>query len=324
MAWHRRGASRITESRNLFPMNIKQMPHEGWENNLQLANDHAELIISVDVGPRVISYRTPDGPNVFKTYPDQLGRSGEGEWMIRGGHRCWVAPESELTYAPDNEPVKFELGQPGSVSLVNEPATQAGVRKQLDISMAPDSSEVTVKHSIQNASDRVIEVASWGLSVMAPGGLEIIPQPPLGHHPDDLLPNRLLVVWPYTEMSDERWRFGTEFFTLRQTQDGVPTKLGLAHKEKWVAYLMRDALFIKTFDYVEGEAYPDNGCNFETFSNSEMLEIESLSPLKKLSQGESVSHSESWHLLGGIPQPHSLKERDLAEWIQPLLRQVGL
>ena len=48
-------------------------------DNLRLRNNHAELIITLDVGPRVISYRTTDGANVFKTFEKQLGGTGESE-----------------------------------------------------------------------------------------------------------------------------------------------------------------------------------------------------------------------------------------------------
>ena len=79
----------------------------GWKNNLRLTNGEVELIVTLDVGPRVIRYGYVDGPNVFKEYEDQLGKSGEVEWQIRGGHRLWVAPEDlTRTYAPDNQPVQ--------------------------------------------------------------------------------------------------------------------------------------------------------------------------------------------------------------------------
>ncbi|MGC3989347.1 MAG: hypothetical protein QM796_06645 [Chthoniobacteraceae bacterium] len=169
-----------------------------------------------------------------------------------------------------------------------------------------------------------MEIATWGLTVMEPGGLEIIPLPPLGEHPRDLLPNKLMVIWPYTDLSDPRWRFGSQLITLRQTADGVPAKLGLAHKEKWIAYLVNGSLFIKVIDYLEGAAYADGGCNFETFTNQEMIEVEALGPLRKLAAGESTSHTERWYLLGDVGQPHSLKEVELLEWLKPLLASVGL
>lgn len=306
-------------------MHIKQLKHAGWEHNLQLVNDRVEIIISLDVGPRILSYKTPRAENVLKNYPDQMGTSGETKWMIRGGHRFWIAPEDEiLSYVPDNLPVNHELTGPNSVRLVNSGVDPWKIKKEMHISLAENSSEVTILHRATNEGTESVEIATWGLSVMVPGGLEIIPLPPLGQHPRDLLPNRLMVAWPYTDLADPRWRFGESFITLRQTEESAPTKLGLAHKQQWVGYLTRDALFIKTFDYEEGAVYPDLGCNFETFTNSEMLEIESLSPLKKLAPGESVSHTERWYLFGEIPEPASLKERELATWLEPMLKQIGL
>lgn len=307
-------------------MHIKQLKHAGWEHNLQLVNDSAELIISLDVGPRILSYKTPNTENVLKTYPEQLGKSEESEWMIRGGHRIWIAPEDEaLTYVPDNLPVNYDLSAPNEVKLINSGVDPWHIKKEMTVSLADNTSEVTIVHRAINEGKEPIEIASWGLSVMVPGGLEIIPLPPLGVHPRDLLPNRFMVLWPYTNLTDPRWRFGESFITLRQTHTaGQPTKLGLAHKQKWIGYLTRDSLFLKIIDYKEGAAYPDMGCNFETFTNQDMLEIESLSPLKKVAPGESVSHTERWHLFGEIPEPHSLQEPELAAWLAPYLKEVGL
>lgn len=306
-------------------MHIKQLNHGGWENNLQLANDHVELIISLDVGPRILSYKRPHGENVLKNYSEQFGGSGESEWKIRGGHRLWIAPEDEtLTYVPDNVPVIHDLNEPNAVRLENSPVPPWGLKKEMAITLAADSSEVTILHKATNLGDKPMKMATWGLTVMAPGGLEIIPLPPLGEHPRDLLPVRRIVPWPYTDMSDPRYRFGWKFITLRQTADGTPTKLGLAHREKWVAYSMRNELFIKAFDYIDGEEYPDLGCNFETFTNHEMIEIEALSPLKEVAPGDSVSHTEKWYLFGEKTQPNSLREQDLAEWLEPMLSSANL
>jgi len=317
-------------------MQIQKISHEGWPHNAALSNSHVELIITLDVGPRIISYRTPRSHNVFKNYPEQMGGSGESDWMIRGGHRLWIAPEVKATYAFDNSPVSHEM-LPNGIRMENAPVAPWGLRKILTVTLAEDSTEVTVHHRVINESSSPVEISSWGLSVMAPGGLEIIPQPELGEHPgpilpliergaplDGFLPNRLIVPWPYTDMTDPRLRFGSEFITLRQTHDGTPIKLGLAHKEKWVAYLNGETLFVKTFDYVAGAAYTDLGCNFETYSDQNMLEIETLSPLRNLQPGEAVEHTEKWYLLGDAPQPPSLQEQDLGDWIAPLLAKLGV
>lgn len=305
-------------------MQIQNVSYEGWQNNARLSNRHVELVVSLDVGPRVLSYKPLNGTNVFKNYPGQLGQSGESEWMIRGGHRLWVAPEDPaVSYELDNGPVPHELLSNG-IRLENPASLQFGLHKILTVTLAENSSEVTLHHRVVNEGVKPVEISSWGLSVMAPGGLEIIPVPALGEHPRDLLPNRVMVLWPYTDMTDTRLRFGSEFITLRQTKDGGPTKLGLAHKEKWVAYLNGENLFVKTVEFVEGAPYTDFGCNFETFTNEFMLEIESLSPLKVLQPGESVEHTEKWYLQGATPQPHSLQDQDLGEWICPILAKLGV
>jgi hypothetical protein len=305
-------------------MRIEKTEFGGWTNCLRLANNYAELVITLDVGPRVISYQhLPGGKNVLKTNAEELGKSGEDVFMMRGGHRLWLAPEDERTYFPDNSPVTHEL-LPNGVRIENAAVAPWHIQKSLTVTLAEDSSLVKLEHRATNAGTSPATVATWGITVMEAGGLEIIPRPPMGEHPRDLRPNRLQVLWPYTDTADERWRWGRAFITLRQTPHSSPTKLGLQHQMKWVGYLTRSVLFIKLIEFEEGATYPDFGCNFETFSNAQMLEIETLSPLRTLAPGESVGHSESWHLFGSIPEPHSLKEDALSDWIEPFLGQLGL
>ncbi len=156
---------------------------------------------------------------------------------------------------------------------------------------------------------------------MYPGGTEIIPLPPAGEHPRDLLPNRTMVLWPYTDMSDRRWRWGERFITLRQ-EDAAPTKIGLGHRECWAAYLRAGCLFVKSFSFEEGVSYPDGGCNFETFTNEEMLEVEALGPLTKLAPSASTAHTEYWTLVENAGEPADWKDDEIHSWISPLLNRA--
>lgn len=305
-------------------MKIEPVAFGGWPHCLKLANAFAELIVTLDVGPRVISYHVPHGENVMSVNPPELGGTGEPRWLARGGHRFWLAPEDERTYAPDNEPVQHEVLAPHSVRFTNPAAAPWFVRKDLTITFAADGPAVTLEHRATNAGAEPTTLATWALTVMQAGGLEIIPQPPRGEHPRDLAPDRQLVLWPYTDMSDERWRWGEQFITLRQTPHSSPTKLGLAHREKWIAYLMQNALFIKTFTHDPEALYPDFGCNFETFTDAHMLEVETLGSLRPLLPGEAIAHTETWHLFGSITDPGSLKEPALAAWLAPFLAKIQL
>ena len=300
-------------------MAIDYVPFGGWPNNLRLANDHAELIVTLDVGPRVISYRTVSGENVFKTFDDQLGGSGETKWLPRGGHRFWLAPENPvLSYLPDNSPVKHRALSDFEVEVENAPDQQLPIRKLLRVSLRAASTRVTITHIAQNCGTKPWRCATWGLSMMRSGGTEVIPLPPLGEWPRDLLPNRTLVFWPYTDMTDARWRWGRRFITLRQDNGGTPAKLGLFHRDGWIAYHLDSSLFVKTIAFEEAATYPDGGCNFETFTNTEMLEVEALGPLVELAPGGSTTHTEEWILFEGVAAP-PLEEDEIAVWIAPFV-----
>lgn len=305
-------------------MSVTKIAAFGWENVARLSNDHVELLITLDVGPRILSYKRAGGENVLRVFPEQAGKKGESGYQVRGGHRMWVAPENDRTYAPDNGPVKYELREPNVVHAETPAEEKWRVRKEMTISLAADSSAVMVHHRATNDGSEPITTASWGLTVMAPGGWEIIPQPPLGEHGKDFLPNRVIVPWTYTDLSDDRWKIGRRFWTLTPKADRPSTKLGFFHRERWIAYVLGKQLFLKSFDYEEGSQYPDLGCNYETFSKSDFLEMETLSPLRTIEPGQSVEHTETWHLFGDITAPNAVDEAALERWLQPYLSKTGL
>lgn len=291
-------------------LTVDKVEYKGWKNNVKLSNGEAELIITLDVGPRVISYRLAGGTNVFKEYAEQMGKSGETEWMIRGGHRLWYGAEDNIrTYALDNGPVTAAFPGPGTVRVTPPPDSAFGLQKEFDVQLAPTGTNVTVVHRLTNVGQRPSVVAPWSISVMAPGGVEIIPLPPKRSHPGspknarsaaDFAPDQLMVVWPFLDFQDPRWHFGTKFITLRQDAHRGATKLGLAHRTGGVGYLNGGTLFVKRFNYHEAKPYPDNGVNFETFTNEDMLEIETLGPLGVLEAGATIEHTERWELIGNM------------------------
>ena len=306
-------------------MKTEFCPFGGWNRNLSFSNEQAEMIVTLDVGPRIISYRMPGKNNIFKNYEEQLGGSEEGEWMIRGGHRLWLAPEDlAITYALDNVPIIHKEEVDGFVVFTSKQETPVQISKELGVRMDEVTSRVEIRHTAKNEGAEPIQIASWGLSVMQPGGLAILPQPPMGNHPTDLLPNRNLILWPYTDMTDPRLHFGQKFITLQQSVEFPPTKFGLAHRSGWAAYLWEDSLFIKSFGYEEGANYPDFGCNFETFTNKDMLEMETLSPLVDLVPGAAVTHNEIWNLFPLDEELQLESEDALSEWLAPFLVESGI
>jgi hypothetical protein len=157
--------------------------------------------------------------------------------------------------------------------------------------------------------------------------VEIIPLPEKAPHPghpsrakspDDFGPNQELILWPYFDFSDRRWTFGKKYIFLRQDVNKGPTKIGLAHREGWVAYVNSGSMFVKRFDYRAGAIYPDRGTRYQTFSNEDMLEMETVGELTTLAPGASAELVETWELHGSVPDIHS--EADVEQFVLPKLR----
>ena len=305
-------------------MAVEKTASFGWENCALLSNGHAELLVTLDVGPRILQFGLREGENGLRAFPDQMGKHDEPEFVGRGGHRLWVSPETERTYAPDNSPVEFAFTEPNRVHVINPAAAPWHIRKEMTIALVENRASATIEHRLTNETDRPVEIASWALTIMAPGGIEIIPQPPLGTHGEEFLPDRVLVPWTYTDFSDDRWRLGRNFFFLEPKAGRPATKLGLLHRERWVAYALPGVLFVKASDFEEGALYPDLGCNFETFSKDDFIELESLGPLTKLPPGQSVGHTETWHLFAIDGMPPTLDEAALARWFTPFISKLDL
>jgi hypothetical protein len=180
-----------------------------------------------------------------------------------------------------------------------------------------------VEHRLTNEGDALLVAAPWALSVMAPGGYAVIPQPRLGTHPADYAPNRAIVAWPFTDLADERLHLGRRTIVLTQ-KEGPPIKFGLRHTAGWVAYFCHGHLFLKSVPFIDGENYPDLGANFEAFANAEFLELETLGPLKQIAPGETLLHNESWVVFASLVAPEVEDEEALLEWIKPYASQLPL
>lgn len=274
------------------------VPYGGWPRCVRLSNEKVELIATTDIGPRIMRFGRPAGQNLLGEISADLGQTGGDMWRLYGGHRLWHAPEQQpRTYEPDNEPVAFDWD--GKRLLLRQPIeSSTRIAKELEIRLDAEKPAATILHRLTNHNPWDVELAPWALTVMACGGTALLPQEPYAPHPEALLPARPLVLWPYTDMTDARWTWGRRLIRLRQDpRAGRPQKCGIRNTAGWGAYCLGRDVFIKQAAFDAEAQYPDFGCNWETFTNSEMLELETLGPLCLLAaNGGSVEHVEYWSL----------------------------
>lgn len=296
---------------------VEKVPYAGWPNCYRLTNGETELVVTTDIGPRVMRYSFVGGQNLFVEIADQLGKSGEPWWAMRGGHRLWASPEVKPdTYALDNGPVEATVSE-GEISLLQAVEPETGLQKEISVAYEP-AGGVKVTHRISNKGEQSRRLAPWALSQMAKGGAGIVALPARGGHSEQLLPTNPLVMWAYTNFADKRWQFTNKYIILRQDAAvHSPQKTGLFNLNTRAAYLLGSELFIKRSQAEMGAVYPDFHCSFEIFTNGDFLELETLGPLADLAPGGTVEHVERWSLHGNI-RLTGLTESEIERAIEPL------
>ncbi len=303
----------------------------GWRNNLLLSNGETEALVTLDVGPRILRYGPAGGTrNLLGVMEDQLGKSGESGWTIRGGHRLWTSPEDPArTYAMDNTPVQHTIE--GDKAVVIAPADPSQLERVMTVSLAATGTRLTIEHTVTNRGTIAQQISVWALTIMPRGGTGLIPLPEKVHHPEgaanptaeDFGPQFSMSLWSYFSFDDRRWSFGDQMIRVRQQENVAATKIGLRLSEGWAGYVHDGFLFVKTVPHTKSAVYPDKGCNFECYTDSNILELETLSPLGALAPGASFIHTEHWAFFpvdkGAIENMSDEKFR--SEWL-PRIRSA--
>lgn len=310
----------VIASAALAAVRVEKVNYQGWPNCYRVSNGEIVLVVTGDIGPRIMHFGFTGGQNLLKEFPEQLGKSGEQAFQLRGGHRVWKAPEDPVaTWAPDNVPVEVKLTPSGLIAREPvEPLTS--LQKEIEVEMQATGARVKVTHRIYNKSLFALEFAPWALTMMAPGGMAITGFPPRGKHPEVLAATNPLVMWAYTDLSDKRWIFTKKYLLLRQDpKNAEPQKIGLHNPRTWAGYFLKGELFLKQFVPGPAGSHTDFGCSFETFTNADFLEIETLGPMTKVPPNGSVSHVEQWSLHRNV-KPASFTDAELDRVILPLVR----
>ena len=281
---------------------MEKVAYFNQPNCFKLSNGAVEVIVTTDIGPRIIRYGFVGGENLLAEVPDLKVTTELGDWKAWGGHRLWAAPESmPRTYSPDNSPIEYKLEGQQTIHLLQLVEPKTGIQKEMTVTLAETGTQVTIHHKITNKNLWAIDLAPWGLTIVKGGGITILPQEPYRSHDEYLLPARPMVLWHYTNFSDPRWVLGQKYLCLKTDPARTESqKVGILNKQGWAAYALNRVLFLKRIDYREASAYPDYGCNMETYTAGAFMEIETLGPISRLEPGQSAEHTERWFLFKDV------------------------
>ena len=305
-----------------------RISYSGWNNAYKLTNGVVDLIVTADVGPRILFYGFCNGENLLHQVKEDLGKTSGSEFRLYGGHRLWVSPEVERTYYPDNTSVTVtQHGNAVRFTAAPEdrpPGTR--LQKEMEIELAKTGSQVRIAHRVANHDTQPTMLAPWSPTMMGAGGRTILPlSPRIAMDKDHFLPVGVFAIWSYTDFSDPRWTLGASYIQLQQManpQGRFREQMGgIYNSSGWGAYFRRGLLFVKRAAVIAGAQYPDFGCNSEVFTNSDFIELETLGPLVELRPKEMVEHVENWWLFSGVPSGADDAWIDSA--VLPLVKQTA-
>jgi hypothetical protein len=280
-----------------------------------LENEQLKLLVTRSVGPRILSFGFKDGDNVFAELADVAIHHAEGEpFHFYGGHRLWHAPEEpRRTYLSDDFPVEIVPFEKGFLAT-SPTEIQTGLQKSLEIRLSDGTAQAVITHRFTNQGLWPVTCAPWAITQVKTGGTAILPQT---RQDTGVLPNRSLVLWPYTDMSNPNVQWGSNYI-LVQAKMNSPFKVGFPNPRGWIAYWWDEMLFVKRADYDSQAQYYDFGSSSECYCNSQFLELETLAPIRTIEPGDTVSHIEVWSVYKDIERP--INEGD----VQVLVDRLGL
>ena len=255
-----------------------------------------KVLVTLDLGPRIIWFGTETTNFLNEDRERNVDKGGEyfderfgkgTKWYLYGGHRVWKSPEDLETYVPDNAPVEADVREYGGTFTCR-------VAEHLDYTLdieLDESGALTVRDIVANKGEER-SLAVWGLTVMAKGGVMVLPT---NDPQDELNPVQNLVFWPYDDPQDARLSSTRKRIALRWTDNPAAIKIGTFTK-KGVAYYVLGDKAMKWECVPEEGVYGDFWCNFESYTNNHILEVEWLSPLRRLGKGDCAVLTERWSL----------------------------
>jgi len=284
-------------------------------DSVALDNDRISLRVACAFGPRIVSLNYEGGANLMAELPDYVTRRPDGKtYRFYGGHRLWLAPEDPIrSYALDDQAVSISRTRRGLL-VQKSVEEESGIEKSMNITLANGDARLTISHCLTNRGQVPVICAPWAITQFRTGGVAILPQ---GRPTTELLPNRVLALWPYTDIDSSHVSWGNRFILVR-ARNQPPFKIGFPNSRGWLGYWLDGTLFVKRVPFESQSEYCDLGSSSECYCNHRFLELETLGPIGTLAPGASSVHTEVWELYGNVEPP---KDEDSA---QTIVDEIGL
>jgi len=282
---------------------------------VKLENDEIEVLVTAEVGPRIIYFAAKGGENLFFNDDNDanVDRSPflkelfgeEAEYHFYGGHRMWLAPQYQVhTESPDNEPCEVEIIG-NAVTLTCPEAKVIGFISSMKVEIDDNKPEIKVTCSFTNTSDEPKKNAVWQITQCPNGGVGFYPfLPPfkmrkpfnemtLADFSQPILPSTSLVMF-LGSLADPRLKIDDDYITLSTSNEKQrPIKIGMPQKQGFAMFANKGYMLRFDFEHKPYGEYTDYSCSFESYTSPAFTEVEVLGELLEYKKGETISHTET-------------------------------
>lgn len=315
---------------------------------LKMTNGLVTLVAVPEFGGRIMEYKIGAKPLLWVNLEEVRASApaassetagGKRTWRNFGGYKVWPAPQTRWQGPPDPPGSDLEgghwtgrivkpRGNVGEIELVS-PAdkTVTGLQITRRVSLYVGTTRVRVQETFKNVSARPIEWSIWDVT-QVPGSLG----------PDEAFSEDASVYFPinpnsrfeggYKQLIDKpsgQWRV-IEGGLVEVRYKNELGKIGADSAAGWIAYAddRHDWAYVKRFEFQPGASYPDGGCSVEVYTSPDeaYMEVEVLSPLRRLDPGGEMTFAEDWYAarvsapirgvvdLAAVTEPPALAARD--------------
>ena len=281
----------------------------GWPV-VDMSDDLVRVAVAPSVGGRVVSYRVAEHEFIF-TEPSLAGQikgiDAKDPQFWAGGARTWLAPQERWTRDGQGWPPAPSLdygpwivtGTATSITATSPIEADArwncvGMRINRTVTRHPGSTRLTVEHQITNAGTQHQAWAAWSnVQIAATPGAAWVWLPV---RQDGQYAPHGIMWYGKPGAAAEQARIcptagiAAVQYLHREGKMGADTPVG------WVCSVEDGWAFARSFVITPGERRTENGNTVAVYTcgSQQLMEIETMGPLKELVPGAQFTFTEEW------------------------------
>ncbi len=279
---------------------IKQINLKYYGKCVSINNGTVKVIVSVDVGPKIIFWGYTNGENMLYIpynileYDEHISQKIPPDiFFKRYGHEIMLEYENSNPVVLSSGTTIYSILQDGVVFSCSSP--KLGISTNLEIIIQDSSNSIMIVHSIENINEKAQSFSICSSTFVTQDGTLIVPQ-----NVEDLgnSPNRVLALWKKSNINDSRLYVTNEYlrFNNLSTDNLSVLKLGINNRQAWSTYTKDGITFLKHYLHNKKAKYLNFDSSFIIDSKKALLSLKVLSPIYNVQKNEIAKMAEYWSL----------------------------